>query len=75
MTLAEMRQGALDANWGPRKRAVQEVYLDDFQFFIQTASSTPLGAPFGTRARERDVSLVLLTHGSRPRRWSSQRHW
>jgi hypothetical protein len=27
MTLAEMRQGALDANWGPRKCAVLEAYL------------------------------------------------
>jgi predicted nucleic acid-binding protein len=30
MTLAEMRQGALDANWGPRRRAVLEAYLSDF---------------------------------------------
>jgi predicted nucleic acid-binding protein len=30
MTLAEMRQGALDANWGPRKCAVLEAYLSDF---------------------------------------------
>jgi predicted nucleic acid-binding protein len=30
MTLAEMRQGALDANWGPRKRDVLEAYLGDF---------------------------------------------
>jgi predicted nucleic acid-binding protein len=30
MTLAEMRQGALDANWGPRKRDVLEAYLADF---------------------------------------------
>jgi predicted nucleic acid-binding protein len=30
MTLAEMRQGALDANWGPRKRDVLEIYLADF---------------------------------------------
>lgn len=30
MTLAEMRQGALDANWGPRKSAVLEAYLADF---------------------------------------------
>jgi hypothetical protein len=31
MTLAEMRQGALDANWGPRKCAVLEAYLADFK--------------------------------------------
>lgn len=30
MTLAEMRQGALDANWGPRRCAVLEAYLTDF---------------------------------------------
>jgi len=30
MTLAEMQQGALDANWGPRKRAVLDAYLADF---------------------------------------------
>ncbi len=30
MTVAEMRQGALDANWGPRKCAVLEGYLGDF---------------------------------------------
>lgn len=30
MTLAEMRQGALDAGWGPRKRDLLEAYLADF---------------------------------------------
>src|SRR5260370_31330256 len=30
VTLTEMRQGALDANWGPRKCAVLETYLADF---------------------------------------------
>jgi predicted nucleic acid-binding protein len=30
MTIAEMRQGALDANWGPRKWATLEAYLGDF---------------------------------------------
>ena len=29
MTLAEMRQGALNANWGPRKRDLLEAYLTD----------------------------------------------
>jgi tRNA(fMet)-specific endonuclease VapC len=31
MTLAEMRQAALDANWGPRKCDVLEAYLADFK--------------------------------------------
>lgn len=30
MTLAEMRQGGLDANWGPRKCDMLETYLADF---------------------------------------------
>ena len=30
MTLAEMRQGALDANWGQRKVDLLEAYLADF---------------------------------------------
>lgn len=30
MTVAEMRQGALDASWGPRKCALLEAYLADF---------------------------------------------
>jgi predicted nucleic acid-binding protein len=30
MTLAEMRQGALDANWGQRKCDLLEAYLGDF---------------------------------------------
>jgi predicted nucleic acid-binding protein len=30
MTLAEMRQGALDANWGRRKCDLLEAYLADF---------------------------------------------
>jgi predicted nucleic acid-binding protein len=30
MTLAEMRQGALDANWGRRKCDMLEAYLGDF---------------------------------------------
>jgi predicted nucleic acid-binding protein len=31
MTVAEMRQRALDASWGPRKRDVLETYLADFE--------------------------------------------
>ena len=30
MTLAEMRQGALDANWGQRKLDLLDAYLADF---------------------------------------------
>jgi len=30
MTVAEMRQGALDAQWGPRKNDLLEAYLAEF---------------------------------------------
>ena len=30
MTVAEMRQGALDANWGASRRNLLELYLSDF---------------------------------------------
>ena len=30
MTVAEMRQGALDANWNPRQCNLLEIYLADF---------------------------------------------
>jgi len=30
MTVAEMRQGTLDANWGMRQRGLLEAYLTDF---------------------------------------------
>ena len=33
MTLAEMRQGALNANWGQRKCDLLEEYLGDFSVF------------------------------------------
>ena len=55
MTLAEMRQGALDANWGPRKRAVLEAYLADFSVLTPTAFCAPRGPPFGTRAPAGDA--------------------
>src|ERR1700678_2932360 len=38
MTLAEMRQGALDANWGRRKCDVLEMYLADFSVLHSSSS-------------------------------------
>jgi len=59
MTVAEMRQGALDANWGPRKCAVLEAYLADFSVLPSDSllcstwaavrnESTRKGHPFGS---------------------------
>ena len=53
MTLAEMRHGALNANWGARKCDVLEAYLADFS--ILTACCVQPGLRFGTRACARDV--------------------
>lgn len=44
MTLAEMRQGALDANWGPRKCAVLEAYLADFSVLHPDSLLSPTWA-------------------------------
>jgi predicted nucleic acid-binding protein len=38
MTLAEMRQGAMGANWGPRKRELLETYLADFSVLHSDSS-------------------------------------
>jgi predicted nucleic acid-binding protein len=38
MTLAEMRQGAMDANWGSRKRDLLEAYLADFSVLHSDSS-------------------------------------
>ena len=45
MTLAEMRQGALGANWGPRKCAVLEAFLADAWI---AATALVLSAPLVT---------------------------
>jgi hypothetical protein len=75
MTLAEMRQGALDANWD-RASALhwKPIYLTS-QHSIPTACCAPRGPSFETRARERDVELVQPTHGSLRRPWFCQYRW
>ncbi len=44
MTLAEMRQGALDANWGQRKRDLLEAYLSDRNLPRPSSGLSPSGA-------------------------------
>jgi predicted nucleic acid-binding protein len=51
MTVAEMRQGALGANWGERKCALLGAYLDDFSVLH---SDSVLGA---TWAEVRNESM------------------
>ena len=55
MTVAEMCQGALDANWGPRKCACWKHTWPTSQCFIPTACCALRGPPFGTRACAKDV--------------------
>jgi predicted nucleic acid-binding protein len=55
MTLAEMRQGALDANWGPRKRDVMEAYLADFSVLHSDSLLCSTWANVRTEARAKGV--------------------
>jgi hypothetical protein len=48
MTIAEMRQGALDARWGPRKCELLETYLADFAVLH---SNDPLCSTWGGDSR------------------------
>lgn len=44
MTIAEMRQGALDAHWGPRKSALLEAYPADFSVLHSDSLLCSMGA-------------------------------
>jgi predicted nucleic acid-binding protein len=44
MTLAEMRQGALNANWGQRKHDLLEEYLGDFSVLHSDSHSCSIWA-------------------------------
>ena len=84
MTLAEMRQGALDANWGPRKRDVLETYLADFSVLHSDSllcstwaavrnKSTRKGPQMGfadawIAATALTVSVPLVTHNPKDNR-------
>src|SRR5258708_13709302 len=54
MTLAEMRQGALDANLGPRKCAVLEAYLADFSVLHSASLLCPTWAAVRTHTPPQD---------------------
>jgi hypothetical protein len=70
MTLAEMRQGALDANWGRANATCWKRIRQTLRSFIPTTCCAQRGLPFGTRARERDVQSARPTHGLQLPRWS-----
>jgi predicted nucleic acid-binding protein len=76
MTLAEMRQGALDANWGPRKCAVLEAYLADFSVFHLDSllCSTWAAVRNESAQKGRPISYVR-TPGLQLQRWGSRRLW
>jgi hypothetical protein len=69
MTVAEMRQGALDANWEPRKCAVLEAYLADFSALhsdsllcstwaaVRNESTRKGAGPLGTAGDEQSQGL------------------
>jgi len=74
MTLAEMRQGALDANWGPRKCAVLEAYLADFSVLHSDNLLCSTWAAVRNESTQKAVASVRPRRGLQPRRLSSQRH-
>src|SRR6266704_3150069 len=55
MTLAEMRKGALDANWGRESGTFWRRIWPTTQCFIPIAFCAPRGPLFGTRARAKDA--------------------
>src|SRR5471032_1007702 len=55
MTLAEMRQGALAANWGPRKSKSWRRIWPTFPYSIPIANCVLPALRFGARAFARDV--------------------
>src|SRR5260370_27963793 len=50
MTLPEMRQGALDANWGPRRRDVLETYLAYFSVLRSHGILCSMWAPIRNKS-------------------------
>src|ERR1051326_4777027 len=59
MTLAEMRQGALEANWVPRKCAILEAYLADFSVLHSDSLLCSMwAAPLGERVFKKGRPLI-----------------
>jgi predicted nucleic acid-binding protein len=70
--MAEMRQGALDANWGHRKSAVREAYLADFSVLHSDSllcstwaalrnESTPKGRPISSADSWIAATAIVLS--------------
>jgi len=70
MTVAEMRQGALDANWGPRKCAVLEAYLADFSVLHSDNLLCSTWAAVRSESTQKALLSARPTHGLQRRRWS-----
>jgi len=66
MTIAEMRQGALDANWGAPKRDALDPTWPISRYSSPIAFSARHGLRFETRAGGRDVQWLRPIRGSQP---------
>src|SRR5579872_3622002 len=75
MTLAEIREGATNANWGPRRLEVLEDYLAEFAVLHSDSLLCSKWAAVRNRAHEGDVRSVRPTPGSRPRPSFFQFRW
>ena len=58
MTVAEMRQGALDANWGARKGRLLETYLADFSVLHSDSRLCHMWAEVRSESRQRGRQMI-----------------
>jgi predicted nucleic acid-binding protein len=76
MTLAEMRQGALQANWGPRKCGVLETYLSDFSVLnsdsLLCSTRAAIRSESVRKGRRMSSADAWI---SQPLHWCCQRRW
>ena len=71
MTLAEMRHGALDANWGRRKCDVLEACLADFSVLYSDSLLCSTWAVVRNESVRKEHPMSRPTLGSQPLRWFS----
>ena len=75
MTLAEMRQGAMNANWGQRKSDLLEEYLGDFSVVHSDSHLCSTWAAIRTRVCARDAQSVQPMPGSPQPPWFCRLRW
>ena|SRR5580704_11577099 len=75
MTLAEMRQGSLDANWGPRKWDVLEQYLADFSVLHSDSLLCSTWAALRNESTGKGRQMSSADAWMQPQRWFCRCRW